>query len=276
MVANETDVYCNGLNIFYSSFEKYSKSLELSGTKTGIAHEFGQVLNKPSNLEKSDFSLFLFENLNLLSYILIGYLLIFFFGFICFRKLFPFLNPLKNLKLISSKLLFNDHIQIRKLSPKFAFILLFFNFFLFILINLLTSFIKTDKVTLNTGELIDSNDKILCNSKILYMNNNNFKQFSHFPKSSLLFKLVKRKKEQNQYLTHLNQAKIDEIIKKGQSSSVLIFDNRQRLFNSLLLFSMFTKNPIIFMKLGNYHQNIYVYFMRRRLDKNKKKFINHW
>ena len=264
------------MNLFYPDYEEHSKFIELSGIKTGFAFEFGQVLKKPINLEESDFSSFLFENLNLLSYILIGYLLLFFYGFIFFKKHFPFLNPLKKLKIISSKLLFNNHIQLRKLSPKFAYILLFFNLFLFILIQLLTNFIKTDKVTLNTDELIDSNDKILSNSKILYTRIENLRQFSHFPESSLLFKLMKRKKEQNQYLTKLNQTKIDEIIKKGQSSSVLIFENRPMLLNSLLLFSMFTKNPIIFMKLGNYHQNIYVYFMRRRLDKNKKKFINQW
>ena len=274
---NEIDVYYAGLNLCAQSLlEKYDKFIEPSGTKTGLAFEFGQILKKPVNLEESDFSSFLFENLNLLSYILIGYFLLFFFGFICFKKLFPFLNPLKKLKLISSKLLFNNHIQLRKLSPKFAYILLFFNLFLFILIQLLTNFIKTDKVTLNTDELIDTNEKILSNSKILYTRIENLRQFSHFPESSLLFKLVKRKKEQDQYLTKLNQTKIDEIIKKGQSSSILIFENRPMLLNFLLSFSMFTKNPIIFLKSGNYHQNIYVYFMRRRLDKNKKKFINQW
>ena len=173
-------------------------------------------------------------------------------------------------------MLFNDHIRLRKLSPKFALVLLFFNLFIFILIQLLTSFIKTDRVTLNTDELIDSNEKLLSNSKILYTGSYNFRRFSHFPESSLLFKLIKRKKEQNQFLTQLNQTKIDEIIKKGQSSSVLIFENRLLLVSYLLLFSMFTKNPIVFRKSDSYHQNIYVYFMRRRLDKNKKKFINQW
>ena len=272
---NETDVYYSGLNLYYQSYDKFSKYIEYSGVKIAVPKQVGQILDKPNDLKENDFLSFLFENWNLLSYMLIGYLLLFFLGFIFLKKYFSH-NPLKNLKLISSKLLFNDHIRLRELSSEFALILLFFNLFLFILINLLTSFIKTGAVVVNTDELIDSNEKLLSNSKILCSSNFNFLQFSKFSKSSLLFKLMKRKKEQNQYLTENNKTKINEIIKKEQSSTLFFFDIRLKVLSYLFWYSSATKNPVIFMKSTNYHESIYVYEMSRRLEKSKKKFINQW
>ena len=123
---------------------------------------------------------------------LIGYLLLFFFAFLLAKKLFSFLSPIKRLKLVSSKLLYDDNAQLRAFSSKIALISLFFNFF--ILINLLTNFIKTEAVIVNTDELIDSNEKLLNTSKTLFISDFHLNYFSSFPKSSLLFKLMKRKK----------------------------------------------------------------------------------
>ena len=52
--------------------------------------------------------------------------------------------------------------------------------------------------------------------------------------------------------------------------------NRYTVFNFLLTFSLAIRNPVVFMKLTNYYESIYVYFMSKRLDENKKKFINQW
>ena len=208
---------------------------------------------------------------------LIGYLLLFLFSYIFAKKLFPFLSPLKKSKLVSSKLLYDDYTQLRAFSSKIALIFLFFNLFLFILINLLTNFIKTGAVIVNTNELIDSNEKLLTTSKILLTRDYEFRYLSTLPKNSLLFKFVTRKKENYQYVTpESNNTKMWEIIKKGESSSFFIFDTKPTVLLFLITLAMYTKNPIIFMKPTSYNELNYVYYIRKNLEKNKKKFINQW
>ena len=208
---------------------------------------------------------------------LIGYLLLFFFSYIFAKKLFPFISPLKKSKLISFKLLYDDYTQLRAFSSKIALIFLFFNLFLFILINLLTNFIKTGAVIVNTDELIDSNEKLLTTSKILFTTDFEFTHLSTFPKKSLLFKFVTRKKENYQYVTKKsNWTKIQKMIKKGESSSFFIYETKPKVLTILILLAMYKKNPFFFMKPTNYHEKIYVYYLRKNLEKNKKKFLNQW
>ena len=208
---------------------------------------------------------------------LVGYLLLFFFSYTFSKKLFPFLSPIKKSKLVSSKLLYDDYTQLRAFSSKIALIFLFFNFFLFFLINLLTNFIKTDAVIVNTDEIIDSNEKLLSTPKILLTLDFKLWHLSHFPKNSLLFKVVNRKKENYQYVTFTsNWTKTWKIIEKGESSSFFIFAAKPTVLLYLVAFAEHTKNPIIFIKPTNYHEIIYVYYMRKKLEKKKKKFINQW
>ena len=184
---------------------------------------------------------------------------------------------MKKSKLISSKLLYDDYTQLRAFSSKIALIFLFFNLFLFILINLLTNFIKTEAVIVNTDELIDSNEKLLTTSKILLTTDFKLDYLNTSPKKSLLFKFFNRKKENYQYVTpQSNWTKILKMIKKGESSSFFIFDNKPTVLFNLISFAMYTKNPIIFMKPTSYHELKYVYCMRKNLEKKKKKFINQW
>ena len=249
-------------------FDEYSKTAHV------IEDNIGQILNEPNNLKKADFSSFLYENVNLLSYMLIGYVLLFLFSYIFLRKLFHFLSPIKKSKLILSKLLYEDATQLRALSPEIALIFVFFNLFLFILINLLTNFIKTDALIVNTDEIIDSNEKLLTTKKILLISDFDFLGFSFFPESSLLFKLVKRKKENNQYLLITDIEKLKEIIRKFESSSFFILNSKDKLFEYLLICAAFIKSSIIFRQPTYYHETVYMYEMRKNLQNNKKKFIH--
>ena len=273
---NRTDIYYQASSDYgYDSQEE--NKIEITKTAYILEHGIGQILNEPNNLKKTDLSSFLIENWNLVSYMLIGYLLLFFFSFIFAKKLFPFLSPLKKSKLISSKLLYDDYTQLRAFSSKIALIFLFFNLFLFILINLLTNFIKTEAVIVNTDELIDSNEKLLTTSKILSTTDFGFWYLSTFPKNSVLFKLVARKKKDYQYVTpESNMTKIWEIIEKGESSSFFIFDTKPTVLINLIALAMHTKNPIIFVNPTSYYEIKYVYRLRKNLEKNKKKFINQW
>ena len=191
---NRTDIYYLATTSYSATLQREDKFLEFTKTAYLLEDGIGQILNEP-NYSKTDLSSFLIENWSLVSYMLIGYLLLFFFSYIFVKKLFPFLSPLKKSKLVSSKLLYDDYTQLRAFSSKIALIFLFFNFFLFILINLLTNFIKTDAVIVNTDELIDSNEKLLSTTKILLTTSYELKYLSTFPKSSLLFKFVTRKKK---------------------------------------------------------------------------------
>ena len=273
---NRTDIYYQATSDYgYDSQE--DNKIEITKTAYIIEDGIGQILNESNNLKKTELSSFLIENWNLVSYMLIGYLLLFFFSFIFAKKLFPFLSPLKKSKLISSKLLYDDYTQLRAFSSKIALIFLFFNLFLFILINLLTNFIKTEAVIVNTDELIDSNKKLLTTSKILLTKDFGLWYLSTYPKKSLLFKFVTRKIENYQYVTYRsNNTKIWEITKKGESSSFLIYESKPVVLIYLITLAMYTKNPIIFMKPTSYHEFKYVYWLRKNLEKNKKKFINQW
>ena len=272
---NRTDIYFQAFTIYNANLKEEIKFLEFSKTAYYFGDGIGQILNEPNN-SKTDLSSFLVQNWNLLSYMLIGYLLLFFFSYIFLKKLFPFLSPLKKSKLISSKFFYDDYTQLRAFSSKIALIFLFFNFFLFILINLLTNFIQTEAVIVNTDQLIDSNEKLLSTPKILYATIFKFYYFSNSPKNSLLFKFFTRKKENNQCLTESNSTKILEIIKKGESSSLFFYKPRPFLLATLGFVAEYTKNPIIFVKPTSYHEIIWVYYMRKNLEKNKKKFINQW
>ena len=273
---NRTDIYYQAIPIFEYDSQKDNK-IEITKTAHSLEYGIGQILNEPNNLKKTDLSSFLIENWNLVSYMLIGYLLLFFFSYIFAKKLFPFLSLLKKSKLISSKLLYDDYTQLRAFSSKIALIFLFFNLFLFILINLLANFIKTEAVIVNTDELIDSNKKLLTTSKILLTWNWELYHLSTFSKNSLLFKLVARKKKDYQYVTpESNRTKIRKMVKKGESSSFFIFQSKPTVLMNLIIFAMHTKNPIIFVKPTSYQEKIYVYYMRKKLEKNKKRFINQW
>ena len=275
LIETRTDIYYQATPIDYYDSQEYNK-IEITKTAYLFEDSIGQILNEPSN-SKTDLSSFLIENWNLVLYTLIGYLLLFFFSYIFAKKLFSFLSPLKKSKLVLSKLLFDDYNQLRAFSYKIALISLFFNLFLFILINLLTNFIKTDAVIVNTDELIDSNEKLLSTTKILFTRNWELYYFSTSPKNSLLFKFVTRKKENYQYVTpESNFTKMWEIIKKGESSSFFIFNTKPTVLIILITLAMYTKNPIIFMKPTSYHELKGVYYMRKNLEKNKKKFINQW
>ena len=251
---NETDISYQAFHLDYPA--KYTKSIELIEF-TKVAYSFpiqlGQVLSETNNSKNTDISSFLYGNINLLSYILIGFLLLFFFSFAFLKQLFPSLSLVEKSKLILSKLLFNNYTQLRAFSSKIALIFLFFNLFLFILMNLLTNFIKTNAVIVNTDELIDSNEKLLNTPKVLFIYTSFFEKFSYLPKSSLLFKLAEKLKENNQYLTEAyNWTKTLQIVYKGESSSLFFLMDRISCFTFLAWCSETTKNPIVFMNPTNY------------------------
>ena len=93
LIENRTDIYYQASAIYNKNSNEKNKFLEISKTDNQNEYVIGQILNEPNNFKKADILSFLIENWNLLSYMITGYLLLFFFSYIFAKKLFPFLSP---------------------------------------------------------------------------------------------------------------------------------------------------------------------------------------
>ena len=254
-------------NLFIFLFDSKSVS--------NLQLEICQFLIQPNNFEKSDFSAFLFDNINLLSYILIGYLLIFIITFILLPKVSH--NSLKNRKLILTKILFFNYNQLRTLSSKIALIFLFFNLFIFILTNMLTNFIKTDAVIVNTDELIDTDDKLLKTTKIFAIDPKNANFFrGNQNQNSLLTKLVNQKIKEDKCLI-INSSgikKFNHIISKNELPSLFVFGGKHALLKLVSDILPLTKNQFAFKSKHSYYDSVLVIYLRKNLKATDKNFIH--
>ena len=97
LIENRTDIYYQALTTYSQNLEEEYKFLEISKTAYQIEDSIGQILNEPNN-SKTDLSSFLIENWNLVSYILIGYLLLFFFSYIFAKKTISFSQSIEEIK----------------------------------------------------------------------------------------------------------------------------------------------------------------------------------
>ena len=247
--------------------------LEFSKTVSTTNLRLGQFLSEPNNLAKSDFSAFLFENLNLLIFILIGYLLLFIISFLFLRNAIH--NSLKRLKLILFKLSFLDYNQLCAISSKIALVFLFFNLFLFILITVLTAFIKTEKVIVNCDEIINTDLKLIQTPKTLTLLVNDFDFFKICAKNSLLTRLIDKKIKANNHLIldakGFSKLKQVALKKKLPSLFFLIEDHSLKHFISVFLEG--TKDQVAF-ESANYFERLNAILFRKNLKKLEKMFIN--
>ena len=241
------------------------QKIDLSKTVSTASLECAQFSNEPNNFEKSDFLSFLFENLNILTYILIGYLLCLIAVAFLFQK-FKFKRSLS--------LLFQDYRQLCSLSSKIAIIVLSFNLFLFILITSLKSFINTNKILINTDEFLNSNEKLIETSKILTIFSYHLKTFRKGAKSSLLTKLINRKIKEKKYLIFgLNAIELREKFLKNDVPSLFFLFEKRLLLHYISLYLPLTRNQIVFKKLTNLFEQIQVIFLSKSLKSGDKKFI---
>ena len=106
---------------------------------------------KSDNLEKSDFSSFLFDNVRLVIIILLGYLSLVVVTWMVPNLIRQGYSRINSLKLTILRFFFIDLNRLISLSYKFAVLVLMFNFFIFFNRNFLSGNIKTSKVVINTG-----------------------------------------------------------------------------------------------------------------------------
>lgn len=210
--------------------------------------QIGQVLNKPNNLENSDLSSFLFENINVLVYILIGYLLLFVSSFVFLKKVLPKYRSFKISKLFLNKLLFLDSNQLRQLSCEIALIFIFFSLFLFIVTNILSNLIKTNKVVVNTDEFIDSIEKLFTTKKSFTFQPEDLPYFNRTSKSSFLYKFYHKKIErENRFVSLDDQTKFRQFMMNNKLNSLFFFMKQSGMLIVLAFISPFTRNQFIFM-----------------------------
>ena len=248
----------------------YNEFLEITKTVASSDFRVGNFLNKP-NAEKTDFSSFLYNNLNLLLIMLIGYLLIKLSALI-FSKLSYHQSLLKNLKLVLLRA-FN----INQRASIIGLLILSLNLFMFFSLTFLRGTIKTDSVIVNTTQLTDSSNKIINNDKTLVIVYYEEIVLSDAPSKSFLKKLYDKKKKENLIFVirqGFNANNLIKFINQGLTNYLIFADDVTLIF-LLSHFSNYSPPGLIsFLKSANYYELLSVFTIRRNLDENKKKLIN--
>ena len=143
------------------------------------------------HFQNLDLSNFLFDNLQLFGFLILGYLLI-----TVLTAILPKLvhancrSPLKSLKLILCRALFIDHSRLPSVHLRLIF--LFFSLFLFFNLNFLGGAIRTDQVTVPTDEIVDSPAKLVGTSKKLVVTKIELELIMTAPEGSFLRKLNRK------------------------------------------------------------------------------------
>ena len=230
----------------------------------------GQFL-KP-NSKQLDMSTFFISNLQLFAFIILGYLMI-----ASATAILPKLAHstgrfrLKNLKLILFKAPFMDHNRLPRIHLKLMFF--FFSLFLFFNLNFIGGIIKTDKCTMDSSEIIDSDAKLIGTSKTLLTNFDNDFRIKSAPKNSFLKKLTKNER--------LVFGKIFvNLLRRGVTKidDYVIFTEQILMAWVLSLLARWAKtkdkNSVVFLKSTGYYETYCTFSLRRSLDAKRKRLIN--
>ena len=174
---------------------------------------------------------------------------------------------LKSLKLILGRALFIDHNRLPSVLLRLVFS--FFSLFLFFNLNFLGGAIKTDKVTIPTGEIIDSPVKLAGTSKTLALYKNALELIKMAPTGSFLKKLSERKIFEIHSLNDVARAK-----DKGIERFVFI-STRTGIFHGIQFLSANAKHTgsVAFTKSTAFFEEFRAYKMRRGLNEERKRFI---
>lgn len=229
-------------------------------------YQAGQFVKPNSNI--FDFSSVLFNNLCLLTMVVLGYLLV-----VAITTALPVLvhancSHLKSLKLVLVRALFMDTQELPSASLRLVF--LFFGLFLFFNLNFLSGTVKTDKVTIETDDIIDSSDKLAGTTKTLATGWLGAALMKTAPEGSFLKKLSKKK-----ILLVDGVVELEKVKSRGIDCCVF-FANRIPLAYVMSLLSLHANDigSIAFAKPTGHYELLTTLYMRRNLDEERKRFIN--
>ena len=177
-------------------------------------------------------------------------------------------SSLKSLKLILFRALFIDHNRLPRIHLRLVF--LFFNLFLFFNRNFLFCTIKTDKVTVDTHEMVDSAAQLISVSQTLATGSEELDFIKTAPKGSFLSKLAGKnffKLTNLEELERMQAYGIDRYVVFGGEVDVyrvtdLLASHAQKI------------GAIAFIKSAIYYEFLTGFLMRKSLDKKRKELIN--
>ena len=207
--------------------------------------------------KKMDAVHFLVNNIHLSGFIILGYMLV-----AVLATILPKLthgngsSRLKSLKTILFHTLFIDHNQLPRLALRLLF--LCFALYLFLILNFLSSSIKTEKVVIPTDEIVDSMTKLIKTPKTLAFIDDSLNLFKDAPDGSLLNQLSKKDMIIVYSLNDLSQ------MKSNRLHRYLLFANHNPLvfFMGLVSKHASENGLIAFHKSTDYFETLAVYLMR--------------
>ena len=258
---DDLDIYYWPMDLAYTRSVTVNHNVEKSKITSIYPYNVGQILRKPNKLNESDFSSFFIENIRLLVIILIGFVLIVIAKFIL-------------LKLIKRRfslynLLNTNGTRLDSKSFKLGFLSLAFVFFLFFNLRILTNLIKTEKITVDTSEFIDSVSKLNRTTKILITWDKNT--------TNAFYRLFKKRKK-NDDLVVFENGNMENYFSK---ISKLDLDSYYYFLHSFFLFNLMSDVPInrpvdyiVFYKPTIYFEPLRTIFYRKNLDPKMKQILN--
>lgn len=229
---------------------------------------------KPNPPNISDLSSFLLTNGSLLVYTLCAYLSIALLGSLVPRLVHPNFDRLSSLKLALLKTPFLDLNRIAHVSFRFGLLVLCFTWFLFFMQNFLSGTIKTEKVVLKTDELIDSPFKALASEKTMIIPFDQLEMIATAPESSFIRSLHTKKRFL--FTGEMGKTKWSLFFERPIDSYFVFGSDVHAIFalaalapsaNSLDMFAFVQPER-------SYFDAMNVFYMRRSLDENRKRFIH--
>lgn len=281
---NKIDIYYNPIYLAAASegildkeeVDYYNKEIEYSKVVFPDVFRIAQILKKPSsssNLENVDLSSFLFNNIEILFMLFLGFIFSFFIIFILLR----FINQKLKIKIKKFILRPMNLDQIRLLSSQAALIYVFFSLFVFIVQNTLENNIKTESVILKTDDYINSFSRLKNTQKTLIVFDYQRILLQTAPKNSDMYKLYERKLRENN-IVQIGRVGFRSIMKKrgNRIEDYFIFSRMHLLYIFVFGVSKYTdfEKHFIFLNPQTYYEFIFAHYIRKSLNENIKSILN--
>ena len=156
----------------------------------------------------------------------------------------------------------------RLTSLHLRLVLLAFNWFLFFCVIFICGTIKTENVVVPTDEIVDSSSKLLSTTKTLLINGGESNYITMAPERSFLKKLSGKKFFKTHNLHHLASQKSDP-------AQYVSFAEETALLYGMSLISQLVadKDTVAFVKSASYYERLAAFPVRKKLDKERKRFI---
>lgn len=159
-----------------------------------------------------------------------------------------------------------------------ALIVLFYNFYSFIFISIITNNIKTERVLLNTSEILENKDDLLRSHKTVCWLDDEFtilKMAKTAPSNTLLYKLYNKKQLnyfENDYSKCQFQRKPSEKMIKFMNKMIFLL-SKLSMSGLFAVASSFKPDDIYYINQQSIFEVIMVFYFRRNMDVHGMPFM---